>query len=259
MADFFKLLQNENMKIYKRMRTWIMLGLAALIPLLISTLAAVNISDRSQFGSWDIFSQLMSVFILISIFSVIIFSDIVASEFTWGTIKLLLIRPWKRSKILLSKLLAGFIFSIIITLLFVIVDFAVSFSMFSAHSGNAVYPPGYTALSFSMEQLLYRYVDLLVISAFAFMLSALFRSSGIAIGLGIFLLFAGNIFQVLLNPEKYAWAKYVLFTNMDLSRYMFGSGSSGMSLGFSAVVLAVYTALFLAVSWIVFIKRDVAA
>lgn len=259
MADFLNLLQNENMKIYRRLRTWIMMGLVVLIPLLIAILTAVNISDQSQLGAWDIFPQIMSIFILVSIFCVIIFSDIVASEFTWGTIKLLLIRPWKRSKILLSKLLAGLIFSLVLTLLFVIVDFAVSFSMFSAHISTSTYPAGYTAFSFSMEQLLYRFVDLLVISSFAFMLSSLFRSSGIAIGLGIFLLFAGNIFQVLLDPGRYAWAKYVLFTNMDLSRYMLGGGQNGMSLGFSAIVLAVYTAIFLVISWIVFIKRDVAA
>ncbi|MFD2875395.1 ABC transporter permease [Paenibacillus rhizoplanae] len=42
-------------------------------------------------------------------------ADSVAGEFTWGTIKLLLIRPWSRSKILLSKYISLVIFSLVST------------------------------------------------------------------------------------------------------------------------------------------------
>ncbi|GGA27477.1 ABC transporter permease [Paenibacillus physcomitrellae] len=257
MGNFLQLLSNENMKIYRRLRTWVMIGLVILIPALIAVLMKVSMS--SEPGAWDIFSDLTVMYLLVSVFSAIIFADIVASEFGWGTIKLLLIRPWKRGKILLSKLLAGILFSLLLTIIFIVVDLVLSFVLFHGTSSSS-YPAGYSAFSFSMEMLFYRYIDLLVISIFAFMLSTLFRSSGIAIGLAMFILFARNIFQLLLDPERYTWVKYVLFTNMDLSRYMLGGGgTAGMTLGFSAVVLAVYVILFLAVSWIVFIKRDVAA
>ncbi len=43
--------------------------------------------------------------IMVTLFTVIIAGDMVAGEFTWGTIKLLLIRPASRAKILLSKYL----------------------------------------------------------------------------------------------------------------------------------------------------------
>ncbi|ANS73393.1 ABC transporter permease [Paenibacillus yonginensis] len=256
MGNFLQLINNENMKIYRRLRTWVMMGLVILIPALIAVLMKVSMNNEP--GPWDMFSELTVMYVLVSIFSAVIFADIVASEFGWGTIKLLLIRPWKRGKILLSKLLAGILFSLLLTVLFMAVDFILSFALFHGTSSSS-YPGGHSAFSYSMEMLLYRYVDLMVICIFAFMLSTLFRSSGIAIGLAMFILFARNIFQLLLDPERYSWAKYVLFTNMDLSRYMLGSGTAGMTLGFSAVVLAVYVIVFLAVSWIVFIKRDVAA
>ncbi|WP_223068120.1 ABC transporter permease [Paenibacillus caui] len=260
MANFFKLLKNENMKIYRRLRTWIMMGLVVIIPALVAVLMAVSTGGDTEIGAWDAFTNLTSLFFLVSIFSAIIFADIVASEFTWGTIKLLLIRPWKRSKVLLSKLLAGLIFSLLLTLIFIVVNWALSFLLFKNISTPGVYPAGYSPFSFNLEMLLYRYVDMVIICIFAFMLSTLFRSSGIAIGLAIFLLFAGNILQALLRPEKYAWTKYVLFTNMNLSRYMIGDGSAaGMTLGFSVAVLSVYVIVFLAVSWIVFMRRDVAA
>jgi ABC-2 type transport system permease protein len=257
LGNFWDLLRNENMKIYRRMRTWVMLGLIVIIPALIAALLKVSTKD-SQPGPWDMFSDLTVMYMLVSVFSAIIFADIVASEFGWGTIKLLLIRPWKRGKILLSKLLAGILFSLALTCLFVLINLLLSFGLFHGPSDSA-YPAGYSAFSYNMDLLIYRYADLLVISVFAFMLSTLFRSSGIAIGLSIVIMFAQNIFQLLLNPERYAWTKYVLFTNMDLSRYMLGSGSGGMTLGFSAVVLVVYVLVFLVISWLVFIRRDVAA
>ncbi|WP_138494697.1 ABC transporter permease [Paenibacillus pinistramenti] len=256
MGNFLLLLQNENMKIYRRIRTWVMLGLIVAIPALFAVLVKVSVTDDP--GAWDMFSNITIIYMLVSVFASVIFADIVASEFGWGTIKLLLIRPWKRSKILLSKLLAGILFSLISTILFLAVDFILSFALFHGRSVNE-YPADYTAFSYAMEQMLYQYVDLLVICVIAFMLSTLFRSSGISIGLSIFILFARNIFQALLNPELYPWAKYVLFTNMDLSQYMMGGGQAGMTMGFSITMLAVYVLVFLAISWVVFMKRDVAA
>ena len=49
--------------------------------------------------------------ILVTLFTVIIAGDMVAGEFTRGTIKLLLIRPASRSKILLSKYVTTLLFA----------------------------------------------------------------------------------------------------------------------------------------------------
>ena len=260
MGSFFNLVQNENMKIYRRIRTWIMAAIILVVPILIGVVTYFNTKPQGMPGAWNMFSNISSLYMLVTIFSVIIFSDIVASEFTWGTIKLLLIRPWTRSKILLSKLLAGLIFTLFLTILFVAANFAISFFMFpNKPSLDNALPGSYTPAAYYMENLLYRYVDLLVISLFAFMISTLFRTSGIAIGVGIFLQFASNIFQVIFNPEKFAWAKYLLFNNMDLSVYMLGGGKDGMTFGFSVAVLVVYAAVFLVISWLVFARRDVSA
>lgn len=90
----------------------------------------------------------------------------------------------------------------------------------------------------------------------AFMISSAFRSSALAIGL--FALFAGAILPELLQP--YAWSKYLLFANIDLSQYLTGRPyQEGMTLSFSIAVLAAYFAAFNLVSWLVFTRRDVAA
>ncbi|MEG6589502.1 ABC transporter permease [Paenibacillus barengoltzii] len=256
MNNFLALVQNENMKIYRRVRTWIMFGLLVLLTILFGVLFSLD-GGSQRMSAWDALDQLSFLYYLVSIYAAVIAADIVAGEFTWGTIKLLLIRPWTRTKVLLSKLLAVLLFTLAMSAVFFVIALAVSFLIFSNEPSQYL---GDSPLSRILESLLYSYVDLLVIAAFSFMLSTVFRSSGIAIGLSIFILFAGNIFTLLFHPSRYAWAKYLLFTNMDLGQYRGGQvGPAGMTLGFSITVLAVYVLLFLAVSWLVFKKRDVAA
>lgn len=256
MNNFLALVQNENMKIYRRVRTWIMFGLLVLLTILFGVLFSLD-GGSQRMSAWDALDQLSFLYYLVSIYAAVIAADIVAGEFTWGTIKLLLIRPWTRTKVLLSKLLAVLLFTLAMSAVFFVIALAVSFLIFSNEPSQYL---GDSPLSRILESLLYSYVDLLVIAAFSFMLSTVFRSSGIAIGLSIFILFAGNIFTLLFHPSRYAWAKYLLFTNMDLGQYRGGQvGPAGMTLGFSITVLVVYVLLFLAVAWLVFKKRDVAA
>ncbi|MEK4509322.1 ABC transporter permease [Paenibacillus sp. FSL K6-2524] len=260
LGDFLKLVQNENMKIYRRLRTWIMFGLTALLTIMFGVLFSLE-GGSTVLSAWDVISQLFFLYFLATIFSVIVASDIVAGEFTWGTIKLLLIRPWTRTKVLLSKLIAVLLFTIALTVVFMIAAMAISFLLFHKESSD-IFAQGDSPLRYIMESLLYKYIDLVVITVFSFMISTVFRSGGIAIGLSMFILFTGNIFTMLFSPARYSWAKYVLFVNMDLGQYM-GQGAitpaAGMSLAFSSWILAAYVLLFLVISWIVFKKRDVAA
>lgn len=256
MNNFLALVQNENMKIYRRVRTLIMFGLLVLLTILFGVLFSLD-GGSQRLSAWDALDQLSFLYYLVSIYAAVIAADIVAGEFTWGTIKLLLIRPWTRTKVLLSKLLAVLLFTLAMSAVFFAIALAVSFLIFPNEPSQYL---GASPLSRILESLLYSYIDLLVIAAFSFMLSTVFRSSGIAIGLSLFILFAGNIFTLLFHPSRYAWAKYLLFTNMDLGQYRGGQvGPAGMTLGFSITVLAVYVLLFLAVAWLVFKKRDVAA
>jgi ABC-2 type transport system permease protein len=100
---------------------------------------------------------------------------------------------------------------------------------------------------------------MLMLATMAFMISAAFRNSSLAIGLSLFLLFMGGQVTRLISM-KYEWAKYILFANTDLLQYFEGSPMvEGMTLGFSVTILIVYFLLFQAVAFYVFKKRDVAA
>lgn len=101
-------------------------------------------------------------------------------------------------------------------------------------------------------------VSTIIFVTMAFMISSAFRSSIMAIGFSIFLLFAGAIFMELLHP--YEWSKYLLFSNIDLLQYLSGSPyQKGMTMEFSIMMLSIYFVLFNLTAWLVFTKRDVAA
>lgn len=223
-----------------------------------------DISPQRETG-WD-FAQSMSAMIsLVTILTVIVAGDSIASEFSWGTIKLLLIRPVSRTKILISKYISTLGFALLLLLILFIWSAIVGAALFgvaadqpyiyadkagTVHEGSII---THVLTTYGMQS-----VSLLMIVTFAFMISAIFRSSSLSIGLSIFLLFTGTTAVQLLS--KYGWAKYILFANLDLRQYFDGMPLiEGMTLGFSLIVLAVYFVVFQLAAWLLFTKRDVAA
>ncbi len=268
MANFWKLVQNENMKIYRRAATLIMLAFVVFIPILV-TVGFVLLSDGADVNMWEMMQlQTMIVFILITIFTVVKSADSVAGEFSSGTIKLLLIRPWSRSTILLSKFVSLLLFALLLSAICFIVSWGINavFLGYDANPGGLIPPTspmaGGSPWAYMLTYYLYEWIVLVVIVSFAFMLSAAFRSGGLAIGLSIFILLSGSLITGILGAMDKPWVKYVLFSNLDLTSYLGGGAplpGRGMTLGFSLAVLAAYFIVFNLVSWIVFRKRDVAA
>lgn len=62
-----------------------------------------NLSPSENYSMWDFVADSTPLIDFAGLFTIIIAAGIVASEFNWGTIKLLLIRPISRTKILISK------------------------------------------------------------------------------------------------------------------------------------------------------------
>ncbi|MFD2699392.1 ABC transporter permease [Paenibacillus shunpengii] len=259
MSNFLMLVHNENMKIYRRVRTWVMLGIIIVMSILIPYLLSSTGGGASTHYWEGAMLTVSFISFLNTIFAVVIAADSVAGEFSWGTIKLLLIRPWTRSKILASKYVSVLLFSLLTTLLMTGLSLLTSSVLMSTEPVVSEMPGDYTPAGYALVSWLYEYVDLFITLAIAFMVSTVFRSGALAIGLSLFILFTQGIFGLIFDPERYSWAKYILFTNMDLSQYMFGSSDSVMSLGFSITVLVVYYVLFMGIAWYVFHKRDVAA
>lgn len=101
-------------------------------------------------------------------------------------------------------------------------------------------------------------VSALMVATLAFMLSAVFRNSSLAVGFSIFLLVAGTTATAFI-AAKFDWAKYILFANVDLTQYVDGTPLiKGMTMTFSLVMLAIYFIIFLLLAFGIFMKRDIA-
>ncbi|WP_277678193.1 ABC transporter permease [Gracilibacillus dipsosauri] len=218
-----------------------------------------------SYDAWQFALENAGLTMLVSLFTIIVAASIVSSEFKWGTIKLLLIRPISRGKILWTKYVNVLIFSISMLIFSFLINLIIGAILFGINglSPNIVIEGanGFEQVSV-VSEILTKYglnmVNLIIMATFAFMISTLFRNNSMAIGLAIFLMFAGDIIVSFLS--KYDWAKFILFANTNLNQYM-GNQSpviDGMTLGFSITVLVVYYIIFLLVSWLSFTRRDVA-
>lgn len=217
------------------------------------------------YGAWQFVMENEILLSLVSLLTIIVAAGIVANEFRWGTIKLLLIRPITRTKVLASKYIAVLLFSLF-TLLFVLLFSWIIGAIFFGIEGMnpSIVLEKNTGLEYVsvfgeiVSGYGYQLVTLVMMATFAFMISTVFRNSALAIGTAIFLMMVGN--QIVFFFIERSWAKYILFANTDLKQYTNGNTPliEGMTMGFSVTVLFVYYAVFLLLSWVFFTKRDVA-
>ncbi|GGM33866.1 hypothetical protein GCM10011351_19770 [Paraliobacillus quinghaiensis] len=313
MSNFIRLIQNENMKLYSKKATWVMIGILAIIVLAVGLILRfmddnnlkeygddwreelqvenasvqndngdyteasyrVNIEKNKyhlendikpqSYGAMQFVYDNIGLAMLISLFTIIVAAGILANEFQWGTIKLLLIRPVTRLKILASKYVAVLIYALTLLVFLVVFSWIVGALLFGINGLNpsaVMYDiNGYKQVSLLpeiIEGFGYRMVNLVMMATFAFMISAVFRNTSMAIGIAIFLMLAGN--TIIPFVSQYSWAKYILFANTDLSQYQSGGHPllDGMSLSFSISVLLVYYVIFIVASWLSFTKRDIA-
>lgn len=255
MYKMLALIQNENMKIYRRIRTWVMIGMIFLIMLFIAILM-LSISSSPVEDMLEYMNMSIGLAGLATIFTVVIASDSVSSEFSWGTVKLLLIRPTKRWKILLSKYLASVLFALFLLVFILMMSILLGLVFFGTSDANN---DGITFGSI-LAKYGYEFISLLLIVTFSFMISTVFRSSILAIILSLLILFFGGTISGIMIGLEQEWAKYLLFTNLDLSIYAEGGMGPyfpGMSLGFSIAILAIHFIAFHAIAFYLFKKRDI--
>lgn len=202
--------------------------------------------------------------ILVTLFTVITAASIVSSEFSTGTIKMLLTRPMSRAKVLTSKLLTTFLFGLLLFVVNVVVSAIVGFVLFGIGTGVELeIVNGQVAEKAIWSDLAYHYLlsggDFVMSTLFAFLVGSVFRSSSLAIGLTMFLSFTGGMIVMFLS--RYDIVKYIWLTHSDLTQYENGGGSmiADVTMPFSLTVLAIYAVIFLIISYTSFMKRDVTA
>jgi ABC-2 type transport system permease protein len=190
----------------------------------------------------------------------------VGSEYGWGTLKTVLSQRPGRLGAFFAKMLAlATLLALFVVLAFVA---ALICSLFVAGLQNAtIYWPPLTEL---LEALGAGGIILFVWAALGVLLATLFRSTALAIGLGLFytLAFEGIFFSLPIPSESFQNARrFFLGQNSGFLANSFAGDSlpqdfmsSAQSVGATqaALVLCVYLAAFILIAALAFSQRDVA-
>jgi len=225
-----------------------------------------RLSPNEEYSVWSFVKDTSFMIDFAGLFTIIIAAGIVASEFNWGTIKLLLIRPINRSKVLGTKFITVLIFGFL--MLFILFGYSaiIGTVLFGFPENPTPYLSYYQGSITEQSMPLHLFIfyglesiNMFMLATMAFMISAVFRNNSLAIGLSLFLMFTGGQVTQLI-ALKFSWAKYLLFANTDLMQYFTGRPMvEGMTLPFSLFMLLIYFILFLSLAYIVFGRRDIAS
>ncbi len=212
---------------------------------------------------WDDFS------IMIIIMSLIIAGTIISEEFNKGTIKLLLVRPYKRTKILIAKFITCLIilmFAFIsVSLIYTIVNGI--FNGFAGYSSEIMIYNFKTngietisTIKYMLVTLLAKLPMYLLLMTLSFTISVVLNNSALAIAFPIVgTMFSEAINQIAYHVEKAQFLKFFVTPNWDLSMFLYGKMPQfePISLPFSITICAIYFVIMIIVSLIVFKKRDI--
>ncbi len=194
----------------------------------ISNTLAFNISSSESTNAFDyMYFSLEVVSVLIVAFTVIIGAGMIAKEHSDGTIKLLAIRPYKRSKIIFAKILAtifiGFIFVLIATIISTIagcIIYGISFPsvLIIFNATHALTLPIWAVF---LIYLLSTMIKITIYALLAITISTIFKSyiAAVCVSAGLYIV---NIIITFISNGA-SWLKYNVFSNLDLFKYFGGS------------------------------------
>lgn len=220
---------------------------------------------NDDFSFWTIFNMNSDCVSFITIIVIVAAGSIVASEFSKGTIKFLLINPVKRWKILLSKYLTVMSYGYIAIILSYILSFIITLVLYGG--GNLTAPYLYVSdgvvkscpgLLYTFGQYMLLSVDMVVSGTLAFAISSLFRSSALSISISIVGSLMGTTVTGILSLLGYNWGKFIIFANTNFKFVLDGqTGFENHTLTMAIAIVAVHLAIFLFAAFKSFTKRQV--
>jgi len=207
-------------------------------------------------------------FIMILILIVLISGSIVSDEFSKGTIKLLLVKPYSRIKILMSKyitVLLMVLFSIVVTFLLQMIIGGLFFGYDSLSIPYIVYNlstnsiEAVPVLKYFLLLTISILPQLILLATLGFTLSTIFTSTSIANTLTIVGAFGSDIINALAQSFEIEPLKFFVTLNWDWSVYLFGGISpyKGVTFPFSVIICLIYLIIMLVVTTIVFKKKNI--
>lgn len=235
-------------------------------------------SDTKDTNAYDFMYFAMEICtVVIMIFAVMLMCNLITGESESGTIKLLLVRPYKRSKIITAKLLATLFFVTVFMLFSSVISFVGGYFLFGLPSSNvlAVFNAGTVfeihPLALMAINILTLLLDIIFFVVIALMIAVLFKNYAGSISAVLVIVIMNYALNILFGGTL--WYSVLPGMNLHLFKYFgntfvsMGSGSvletifittieSSMTFAFSVLINLAYLIIALAISYSVFHKRD---
>lgn len=222
--------------------------------------------------------------VIIIIFAMMLMCNLITSETESGTIKLLLVRPYKRGKVITAKLMATLFFVLTFMLFSSVLTFVGGYFMFGYTSQNvlAVFNASTAFVIHPLLLMLINIISLTIDVSFyvflALMISIIFKNYAGSISCALVLIIInyalnglfGGVLNISLNSSF--WYTILPSMNLHLFKYfgntflnssanalqsiLITSIENSMSILYSVLITIGYSVVFLLIAYNVFKKRD---
>lgn len=194
--------------------------------------------------------------------------SIVSTEFDKGTIKLLLIRPYSRNKILLSKYIVS-LFMIIFAILSAFIMQLIVGGIFFGFSSLNIPVVIYNFVQNKVMHInLFKYIfgnvlavlpEFILLATLAFAISTITNVSTLGVALPIVGVGAADIINLIAINRNIIPLKYFVTLNWNFTNYLYGGVNSfpTLSIPFSILICAIYFLIMIITAFIVFNKRNI--
>lgn len=191
-----------------------------------------NLESESVSSSIENLITNMGLLFILAI-SVMITGTIVSEEFNKGTIKLLLVRPYKRSKIMISKIIASLIAVLISIVAIVLIQTIVSGIGFGFNTIDIPVLKYNFNTNVVIEMNVFKWFIvnvlavspiIIIMSLLALMIGTIINNSACAIGFSMILYMTSswlNQFAKVFGT-KITWIKFIPFINWNLTECLYG-------------------------------------
>lgn len=206
------------------------------------------------------------LFVIVMI--IMIAGTIVSEEFNKGTIKLLLVKPYSRNKILLAKfvtILIMIVFSIVAVVGMELIVGGIIFGFESISIPVVEYNFATESLE-TMSIFAYLGIEiitqlpkLILLATLAFACSTLFTNSAVAIAIPLLGYMSADMINMLVVQFKVEFMKFFVSLNWNFEEYLFGNlpQMEGLTFNFSAIICMIYFVVMIIPTFIAFKKKNI--
>ncbi|MCB7128444.1 MAG: ABC transporter permease subunit [Candidatus Brocadiales bacterium] len=214
-------------------------------------------------GMWASYLLMNTLFIHIPFLITLMAGDVVAGEGTAGTFRIYLTRPVSRARVLTSKLLAAATYSAALIAWLGILSLGLGNwwlgvgDVFLVDKQGILILPWDLALARFALAYLFAFYTMLTVTALTFMFSVMVTNAiGPIVGTMAIIIVSGLLTVV--NLDSFAWfQKHLFTTHFVLWQYAFRDPIPWNQVLDSLIHLGVYSAVFVAVAFVLFQRKDV--